>query len=72
MHFIPSFSFSFCLFVPSVDSNFVEGVDVMVVRELTGDVYFGTPKGIDIIDGTYRTDEMKNHSIQSIPNEIES
>lgn len=29
----------------------VEGVDVMVVRELTGDVYFGTPKGIDTIDG---------------------
>lgn len=22
----------------------VEGVDIMVVRELTGDVYFGTPK----------------------------
>jgi len=31
----------------------VEGVDVMVVRELTGDVYFGTPKGIDVVDGTY-------------------
>ena len=30
----------------------VEGVDVMVVRELTGDVYFGTPKGIDEVDGT--------------------
>jgi 3-isopropylmalate dehydrogenase len=29
----------------------VEGVDIMVVRELTGDVYFGTPKGIDVIDG---------------------
>lgn len=29
----------------------VEGVDVMVVRELTGDVYFGTPKGIDTING---------------------
>jgi len=29
----------------------VEGVDVMCVRELTGDVYFGTPKGIDTIDG---------------------
>ena len=30
----------------------VEGVDVMVVRELTGDVYFGLPKGIDIVNGT--------------------
>lgn len=29
----------------------VEGVDIMVVRELTGDVYFGTPKGIDVVDG---------------------
>jgi 3-isopropylmalate dehydrogenase len=25
----------------------IEGVDIMVVRELTGDVYFGSPKGID-------------------------
>lgn len=31
----------------------VEGVDVMVVRELTGDVYFGIPKGIDVINGMY-------------------
>jgi isocitrate/isopropylmalate dehydrogenase len=23
----------------------------MVVRELTGDVYFGEPKGIDTVDG---------------------
>ena len=30
----------------------MEGVDVMCVRELTGDVYFGTPKGIDVVDGT--------------------
>ena len=29
----------------------VEGVDLMVVRELTGDVYFGTPKGIDFVNG---------------------
>merc|ERR1711935_1204557 len=29
----------------------VDGVDIMVVRELTGDVYFGTPKGIEERNG---------------------
>jgi hypothetical protein len=29
----------------------VEGVDIMVVRDLTGDVYFGEPKGIKVRDG---------------------
>ena len=33
--------------------SIIENVDIMVVRELTGDVYFGTPKGIDTIDGTF-------------------
>ena len=40
----------------------VEGVDVMVVRELTGDVYFGTPKGIDVIDGAYVRNYRRNRS----------
>lgn len=33
----------------------VEGVDLMVVRELTGDVYFGTPKGIETGEDGQRT-----------------
>ena len=35
----------------SLKKEIVEGVDIMVVRELTGDVYFGAPKGIDVVDG---------------------
>jgi 3-isopropylmalate dehydrogenase len=29
----------------------VEGTDIMVVRELTGGIYFGRPKGIEPVDG---------------------
>jgi 3-isopropylmalate dehydrogenase len=32
----------------------VEGTDIMVVRELTGGIYFGRPKGIETIDGQER------------------
>lgn len=31
--------------------EYVSGTDIMIVRELTGDVYFGTPKGIEIKNG---------------------
>jgi 3-isopropylmalate dehydrogenase len=32
----------------------IEGVDIMVVRELTGGIYFGTPKGIETMENGIR------------------
>ncbi|MBQ2811366.1 MAG: 3-isopropylmalate dehydrogenase [Alphaproteobacteria bacterium] len=39
----------------SLKPEIIRGTDVMIVRELTGDVYFGTPKGIEV-----RLDENGN------------
>lgn len=53
----------------SLKREVVEGVDIMVVRELTGDVYFGEPKGIRVEDGErvgYNNMIYKESEIQRI------
>ncbi len=37
--------------ISPLKENIAAGTDIMIVRELTGDVYFGTPKGIEIKNG---------------------
>lgn len=32
-------------------SSFIDGLDLLIVRELTGDVYFGEPRGIHFVNG---------------------
>jgi len=35
----------------SLRPEIVEGIDMLVVRELTGGLYFGEPRGIQVVDG---------------------
>jgi len=50
----------------------VEGTDIMVVRELTGGIYFGHPKGIEKVDGPggeergVNTEVYTTHEIERI------
>lgn len=37
--------------ISPLKEEYVSGTDIMIVRELTGDVYFGTPKGIEVKNG---------------------
>jgi len=35
----------------ALKAEVVSGLDILIVRELTGDIYFGEPRGIRVIDG---------------------
>ena len=38
----------------SLKPELVAGLDIMIVRELTGGIYFGQPRGLDTVDGERR------------------
>jgi 3-isopropylmalate dehydrogenase len=54
----------------TLKSEFVLGLDIMIVRELTGGVYFGQPRGIEILaDGQRRgvdTQVYCTHEIERV------
>lgn len=47
----PSIVFDELLESSTLKPEIIKNVDIMIVRELTGDVYFGQPRGIDYING---------------------
>jgi 3-isopropylmalate dehydrogenase len=50
----PAFCFPALVDASSLKRDRIEGLDLMIVRELTGGVYFGAPRGIDERDGVRR------------------
>jgi 3-isopropylmalate dehydrogenase len=45
-NFRPVYAFPELLGASSLRREVIEGVDLVVLRELTGDIYFGTPRGV--------------------------
>ena len=45
-NFRPVFAFPELLGASTLKREVIEGVDLVVLRELTGDIYFGTPRGV--------------------------
>ncbi len=62
------------LFAPLADASslkpeLVSGLDLLIVRELTGGIYFGEPRGIEVVNNERRgfnTDVYTEHEIERI------
>jgi 3-isopropylmalate dehydrogenase len=50
----PALMFGALADASSLKSDLVAGLDILIVRELTGGIYFGEPRGIEVRDGLRR------------------
>lgn len=46
----PALTFAPLAAASSLRSDLVSGLDIMIVRELTGGIYFGEPRGVELVD----------------------
>jgi 3-isopropylmalate dehydrogenase len=51
----PVVAFEELLDASPLKKNIVQGIDIMIVRELTGDIYFGRPRGMTRAENGKRT-----------------
>jgi 3-isopropylmalate dehydrogenase len=50
----PAIAFDALLDASTLKKDVIEGLDLLIVRESTGGVYFGTPRGIETLPGGHR------------------
>ena len=66
----PALVFDALVGASSLKENIVKGLDIMIVRELTGGIYFGEPRGVDVNpDGSktgYNTLTYSSNEVQRI------
>ena len=63
----PALTFDALLDASSLKPEVVEGLDLMIVRESTGGVYFGTPRGIEtLVDGQRRGFDTQTYTESEI------
>ena len=68
----PAFTFTPLAHASSLKQELVAGLDILIVRELTGGIYFGQPRGEEVVDGnrrafnTYAYDETEVRRIAKV------